>query len=476
MTPLDWMTDPHLCGRTFGGPSFAAARALVAAIYGLPLDAEALAIYRACSGRSAAPTVPASRAMVIAGRGSGKTLLAAFLIVYLACSRDFRPVLGPGELATAMLLCPDRRQARVAFRYVRGLLRASPMLDRLVTAETSESLTLSTGCVIEIHTASFRSTRGYSLAGAVIDECAFLPTDDAANPDAELVRAVTPGLARVPGSLLLCISSPYARRGVLWDWYRAHHGVDGSPVLTWQAPTRRMNPTIAQTVIDEAHADDPAAARAEWDAEFRADIEGLIGWTELEGCVEQDRVRRPPMGHAYAAAIDAASGTQAGDSFTACVYHRETRHGAPLIVVDDLLETRPPFQVAAAVERLRDFLRPYGVGVVWSDRYASEFLVDALRRVGLGVMPTLHTRSEAYVLALPWLVGGRVSLPDPARSVTADRMMRQFSLLQRRTTSRTGRDSVDHPRGGHDDVANVVALAIAHGGRATGSISRVLWG
>ena len=65
----------------------------------------------------------------------------------------------------------------------------------------------------------------------VLDECAFLPSDDAALPDVELVRAVRPGLARVPGSLLLAISSPYAKRGVLWTAFQKYHGVDEARVL-----------------------------------------------------------------------------------------------------------------------------------------------------------------------------------------------------------------------------------------------------
>src|SRR5262245_29030403 len=51
-------------------------------------------------------------------------------------------------------------------------------------------------------------------------------------------------MATVPGALLLAISSPYARRGVLWDAYRRHFGRDGDPVLVWQASSRAMNPGV----------------------------------------------------------------------------------------------------------------------------------------------------------------------------------------------------------------------------------------
>ena len=67
---------------------------------------------------------------------------------------------------------------------------------------------------IEIHTSDFRAVRGYSMAFCICDEVAFWATsDEAASPDREILVAVKPALARIPGSILLCISSPYAEKG-----------------------------------------------------------------------------------------------------------------------------------------------------------------------------------------------------------------------------------------------------------------------
>ena len=65
--------------------------------------------------------------------------------------------------------------------------------------------------------------RGRAYALAIIEEAAFLPTDYAANPDIELLRAVRPALARIDRSLLCVVSSPYARRGVLWTAWKRYH-------------------------------------------------------------------------------------------------------------------------------------------------------------------------------------------------------------------------------------------------------------
>ena len=100
-------------------------------------------------------------------------------------------------------------------RYVKGLLGGVPLLARAVRAETRETITLTNQVVIEIHSASFRSTRGYTIVAALLDELAFWPTDNAADPDYEVINAISPGMATIPGAMLLCASSPYARKGAL---------------------------------------------------------------------------------------------------------------------------------------------------------------------------------------------------------------------------------------------------------------------
>ena len=61
---------------------------------------------------------------------------------------------------------------------------------------------------------------------------------------------------------MLRASSPYARKGALWDAHRRHFAKDGDPMLVWQAPTRVMNSTVPQHIIDDAMQADPASAAA----------------------------------------------------------------------------------------------------------------------------------------------------------------------------------------------------------------------
>lgn len=98
---------------------------------------------------------------------------------------------------------------------------------------------------------SYQTKRSYAYIAILADEIAFSRSDDNASSDYEVLAAVEPCTATIPGAMLLCTSSPYTRRGALHDAFTRHYSKHG-PVLAWRAETRRMNPTIPQSVIDEA--------------------------------------------------------------------------------------------------------------------------------------------------------------------------------------------------------------------------------
>jgi hypothetical protein len=231
------------------------------ALFALPMTETDLAIFRACTGRTDPPAKTATEAWLICGRRAGKSFVLALIATYLACFHDYRKYLAPGERGVVMVIARDRRQARIIIGYIRGLLMGVAMLRALVEREAAEFFDLNNGVTIEVQTASFRSVRGFAVVAALLDELAFWPTDDAAEPDFEIINALRPGMASIPGAMLLCASSPYARRGALWDAHRRHYGKDGDSVLVWRASTRTMNPTITQSVVDAAMERDASARR-----------------------------------------------------------------------------------------------------------------------------------------------------------------------------------------------------------------------
>src|SRR5262249_40392102 len=160
-----------------------------------------------------------------------------------------------------------------------------PMLKALVTSRSGDKIELCNRITIEVHTASFRAVRGYTVVTAICDEIAFWRSEESANPDHEVLNALRPGMITVDKALLLCISSPYAKRGALFEAYRTHYGHDESAVLVWQADTQSMNPTVSDKLIAEAYQQDPATASAEYGAQFRQDIEAFISPEALDAVV-----------------------------------------------------------------------------------------------------------------------------------------------------------------------------------------------
>jgi hypothetical protein len=125
-----------------------------------------------------------------------------------------------------------------------------------------------------------------------------------ANPDVEVLNAVEPGLATTVGPLILA-SSPHARRGVLWDVFRRHYGAGGDPlILVAHSPSRTLNPSLPQRVVDRALEKDRARATAEYLREFRTDVEGFVTLEIVEGCVGDYREQLPARGTRYAAFVD----------------------------------------------------------------------------------------------------------------------------------------------------------------------------
>jgi hypothetical protein len=423
MNIVHTLNDPKVFGLHFRGATWNAWRAFLAALFALPMTEDQLATYRECTGRSVAPSTPSHEAWLVIGRRGGKSFLLAVIAVFLACFRDWRPYLGPGEVGTVMIVAADRRQARVIMRYALGLLKAVPMLSRQIENVTRESITLRNRVVIEVHTASFRTTRGYTIVCALLDELAYFPTDEAsAEPDAEVVNAIKPAMSTVPGAMLLCASSPYSRRGVLYQAWRKHFGKDGDPILCWQAPTRTMNPSVPQSFIDEHMADDPARASAEYLAQFRSDIEGFVSREAVEACVVQGRLELPPTPRGiYIAFVDPSGGSS--DSMTLAIAHRRSDG---FIVLDVIREVRPPFSPDAVVAEFCALLKRYRIVTVQGDKYAGEWPVEAFAKYGVRYEQSAAPKSDLYLDLLPLLNSKQAELLDHSRLVA------QLCQLERR--------------------------------------------
>ena len=238
--------DDDLLGKALKGESWSAWRTMLIAAMGEPLlDDERQVFAELTGGREREPGEPVEEFHAVVGRRSGKTKAAATAAVYLAALCDHSGQLAAGERAVLPLLSATTWQASRAFNLIRGVFMGAPALAGLIEGETAGELRLRNAVDILCRPASFRTIRGATAIGFVADEVGFwYSAEQARNPDTEIFNAMRPALATLGGPLLV-VSSPYAKRGELWNAFKRDYGFDGDPkIVVINASSRRMNPTL----------------------------------------------------------------------------------------------------------------------------------------------------------------------------------------------------------------------------------------
>jgi hypothetical protein len=448
---MDAVSDPDIFGPWFKDrATWAAWFCFLKVMFAIPLDKTELALFQKFTGRTAPSPAGYLAATLVIGRRGGKSLVLALIAAYLAAFVDWSPYLTGGERGTIMVLAADKKQARAIFRYLKGMLQI-PLLAGRIERETAEAIDLNNNITVEILAADFKKIRSYTLCAAACDEEAFWTTDEGgANPDTEIIGAIKPAMATIPRAMLLKASSPYARRGDLYEDHRKYFGKDDARTLVWQASTRDMNPSVPQSFIDEAYETDPASAAAEYGAQFRSDIEAFVSRDAVEACVVQGRFELPPVANLqYVAFVDPSGGSS--DSMTMAIAHREAEN----VVLDVIREAKPPFSPEQVVSDFCTLLKSYRCGTVLGDRYAGAWPAERFQTHGITYFQNAKPKSDIYRDMLPIINGGRAELLDHPK------ILSQLCALERRT-ARGGKDSIDHPPGQHDDVVNAVAGALTN--------------
>jgi hypothetical protein len=441
------LTDPELFQPWFPGNSWDVWRVILKAAFCIPMNMDELNIFRTVAERDP-PSRQVKELWICAGRRAGKDSIASVCAAYIASFFAHADRLRPGERALVLNLAVDRDQAKICLNYVRAFFSMIPMLKEMIERETTNGFELSNKVDIAIGTNNFRAVRGRPVLAAILDECAFYMSDNSASPDFETYRALMPGLATLPGSMLIGISSPYKKNGLLYQKYRDHFGRDGSDVLIIKAGSKMLNPTLDQSIIDQALLDDPAAARAEWLGEFRDDVGGWADLSLIESAVDYGVTVRPPdKRFSYVSFCDPSGGAR--DSFTAAVAHNEDG----ISFLDCLVEVKAPFNPTSATEQIAGILKSYDLYNTIGDRYSAQWVVDAFAKCGIRYAHSDRDRSAIYLDTLPLFTSGR------ARILDNPRMVSQFASLERRTSS-AGRDRVDHGPSGKDDLCNSAAGAL----------------
>ena len=231
----------------------------------------------------------------------------------------------------------------------------------------------------------------------------------------------------------------------MWHAFQNHHGKEESDVLCWQAATRTLNPCISQKLIDRDMALDPGAARSEWEAEFRSDLEAFFSVEAIQAVTVQGRYELPPMSGINYKAFAYPSGGR-GDAASLAIGHKEGDRG----VLDMARRWKAPHDPAQVSAEMAEILKGYGVRRVTGDRYGGAWPEQEFLKHNITYLASQFDKSAIFLEFLTLVLSSRVELLD-------NRVLSNELLALERRTRSGGKDLIDHPPKGHDDLANAVA-------------------
>lgn len=447
-TTSDWMDR---LGMT--GPSWEAWRVIGKTVDGLPLTPDEMVVYTALTGRTTVPT-DLRECWSICGRGAGKTSIMALQGVKASC-KAYPNVRG---VPRVLLLAFVKEQAGVSFEMVEEMFDGDKELRKLIVARTQTSLTLAHGLKLQTLTSSWRSVRGYSVCCALCDEVAMWWSDlTDSNPSQEIIRALRPGLGKVPGSRLLAATSPWTEEGIVYDVVEKHYGNDESKhILVVRAATRVLNPSFDAATISIAEDEDPESAASEYGGAWRVAGGTLVRPAAYDQCVDVgtfERAPEPPLGDLYyTVAVDLSGGT-GQDSAALCIGHVEEASGPDVFTMDLLVECEPPFDPSIMVAEFAAHCARFGVTEVIGDAFSAGFAASEFRRHGIDYEVSARKTNEVVLDTLAAINGRRVRLLDVPKA-------RKQWLNLRKDYASGGRPTILETRK-HDDLAVVGARAIS---------------
>ena len=447
-----------------GSESWASWRALVGGAFGCELSAQEADLFRTLTQREPLAAPPREQWWAV-GRRGGKNRVSAAVVVYLALLKRWQ--LAPGETGTVLVLASDRMQARVAFRYIKGLLESNPVLWQEVANVTTDTILLTNGVEIAICTADNAAVRGRTIIAAICDELAFWLPDEADRGAA--------GTATWHGHA--------ARRDAVCDFHRVcglRPLLRGSPralrrprpaVLYVVATSQQMNATFDPAFIAAELERDPVGNAAEYLSVERTDREAFIDAALVDGLTRTEP-RELLRGARRSCRRTVSLLRRCGRvrwawrrrSRSGCSSRRHPHRGGRVSALARTSRSCP--------RRGRGRTVPQGLRAELVRRLtatAPNLPAASTARRMCGLLDAPDTRSDTYLRLLPLMTTGRVEFPP-------DPQLRHELLSLERRTHRSGKDSVDHRTGAHDDVANAVAIAAVQADGKTAGDNRVVVG
>jgi hypothetical protein len=421
-----------------------------------------------------------TRLVPILGRRSGKTdrICSTAAAYELTCGGHKQYSQDQDMLVPFVAQTIGDAERNMAF--IRTAIEESPLLKQLlVDQDLISKIEFKDKTIVEARPANKALGRGMAIPVVILDENAFWYTDpNAANPDYEVVRAVSYSQAQFPFAKQFLPTTPWVERGIAYNTWKAgtegrklqcdackgkgnfvcEHPLDErdryTNVLMVHASTMAMqNPLISRKRIIEIRRDDPDAFPRESLALFIKSISGWLNHAKIALATDSGVTVRPrEPRHQYVAAIDPAFRK---DSFAFTICHHEPQRG----IVQDYLRYWTPeenkrLKPGEILDDIKEVLDLYGIDAVVSDQYQ----LESLQQLALDRKFTINGfdftgKSKAKI------TGSFKTALDQERVKLLDNELQkdQLESLQRQVLqSDTVR--IAAPVGKHDDVAMVLIL------------------
>ena len=205
----------------------------------------------------------ASRVLLLCCRQAGKSTVSACLALHEAVFHE-------GSLV--LLLSPSLRQSQELFRKVNDFRSRMPVATSL-KEESALRLEFGNGSRIVALPGNEETVRGFSgVRLLIIDEAARVPDS--------LYLSVRPMLA-VSGGRILCLSTPFGRRGFFFEEYTSGVGWERVRITAAECPR------ISETFLGEERASlGPRWFAQEYECEFGENVQGAFSYQDIEASLD----------------------------------------------------------------------------------------------------------------------------------------------------------------------------------------------
>jgi hypothetical protein len=367
-------------------------------------------------------TKPPKEFYFAAGIRSGKSLLNAAIMAYVALTADFAKTkvrVDRGEIPRISVVSTQKDVAQATMSHFIGTCEKSPILKKCLV-RTKYGYTFiqpHTGHPIEVVVVANKK-QGSSLVArwqllVLFDEISRMASANTSVINVDEARAGA--LARiVDGGYMIGTGSPTAPVGLFYRMITDYLHKNNSNILAVQAQGEWLNPSYwNKAQIDEVRERDPDVYITDCLGQFASPVNSLFPLNALDKAIRKGPDVLPPKpGLSYIAGMDPGLSS---NSWTLVVGTREGNIRKVALAKEWIGTKLKPNNAEAILHEMSELLEPYGVSNVATDQYGFELLRQTGVKFGLNLFQRKMPHEEKqslYVNIQNLLVSGRIELPD----------------------------------------------------------------